>query len=55
MCREDHEKSGVEEDKEGIRIGGMKINNLRYADDTTLAASSEGGLRHLIEIVKGAS
>ena len=33
----------------------MKINNLRYADDTTLAASSEEGLRHLIEIVKAAS
>ena len=47
--------SGVEEAKGGIRIGGLKINNLRYADDTTLAASSEEGLRHLIEIVKGTS
>jgi len=33
-------EAGLEEFEEGIRIGGSIINNLRYADDTTLAAES---------------
>jgi len=35
--------AGMEESEEGVRIGGNLINNLRYADDTTLAAESEDG------------
>ena len=33
--------SGVHEAKTGIKIAGRNINNLRYADDTTLMAESE--------------
>ena len=31
----------------GIKIAGRNINNLRYGDDTTLMAESEGELKHL--------
>ena len=34
--------SGLEEAQAGIKIAGRNINNLRYADDTTLMAESEG-------------
>jgi hypothetical protein len=37
----------AEDTEEGIRIGGRTINNLRYADDTTLASNSETGLQSL--------
>ena len=33
--------SGLEEAQDGIKIAGRNINNLRYADDTTLVAESE--------------
>ena len=33
--------AGLEEAQAGIKIAGRKINNLRYADDTTLMAQSE--------------
>ena len=33
--------AGLEETQAGIKIAGRKINNLRYADDTTLMAESE--------------
>ena len=33
--------TGLEEAQAGIKIAGRKINNLRYADDTTLMAKSE--------------
>ena len=33
--------AGLEETKAGIKIAGRNINNLRYADDTTLMAESE--------------
>ena len=46
---------GLEEADEGIRIGGRKINNLRYADDITLLAGNEEGMKELIERVKIAS
>ena len=36
----------------GIKIAGRKINNLRYADDTTLMAESEGELKSLLMKVK---
>ena len=36
----------------GIKIAGRNINNLRYADDTTLMAESEGELKSLLMKVK---
>ena len=33
--------AGLDEEQAGIKIGGRNINNLRYADDTTLMAESE--------------
>ena len=44
--------AGVEEAQAGIRIAGRNINNLRYADDTTLMAESEEELRSLLMRVK---
>ena len=38
--------------KVGIKIAGRNINNLRYADDTTLMAESEEGLKNLLTKVK---
>ena len=40
--------SGLEEAQAGIRIAGRYINNLRYADDTTLKAGSEEELKSLL-------
>ena len=37
--------AGLEEAQAGIKITGRNINNLRYADDTTLMAEREGELR----------
>ena len=37
--------AGLEEAQAGIKIAGRNINNLRYADDTTLIAESEKELR----------
>ena len=37
--------AGLEEAQAGIRIAGRNINNLRYADDTTLMAESEEELK----------
>ena len=39
--------AGLEEVQAGIKIAGRNINNLRYADDTTLMADSEEELRTL--------
>ena len=36
----------------GIKVGGRNINNLRYADDTTLIAESEQDLKSLLMSVK---
>ena len=44
--------AGLEETQAGIKIGGRNINNLRYADDTTLMAESEEELRSLLRKVK---
>ena len=44
--------SVLEEAKAGIKIAGRNINNLRYADDTTLMAESEEELRSLLMKVK---
>ena len=44
--------TGLEEAQTGIRIAGKNINNLRYADDTTLTAESEEELKSLLMKVK---
>ena len=41
--------AGLEEAQAGIKIAGRNINNLRYADDTTLMAESERGTKKLFE------
>ena len=45
--------AGLEEAQAGIKIAGRNINNLRYADDTTLMAESEEELKSLLMKVKG--
>ena len=40
--------AGLEETQAGIKIAGRNINNLRYADDTTLMAESEEELKSLL-------
>ena len=47
--------AGLEETQAGIKIAGRNINNLRYADDTTLMAESEEELKSLLMEVKGES
>ena len=47
--------TGLEEAQAGIKIAGRDINNVRYADDTTLMAESEEGLKSLLMKVKGES
>ena len=44
--------AGLEEAQSGIKIAGKNINNLRYADDTTLMAESEEELESLLMKVK---
>ena len=43
---------GLDETQAGIKIAGRNINNLRYADDTTLMAESEEELKSLLKKVK---
>ena len=45
-------KTGLEEAEAGIKIAGRNINNLRYADDTTLMAESEEELKSIMMKVK---
>ena len=45
--------AGLEKAQTGIKIAGRNINNLRYADDTTLMAESEEELKSLDESEKG--
>ena len=45
--------AGLEETQAGIKIAGRNINNLRYADDTTLMAESEEELKILLMKVRG--
>ena len=45
-------KCGLNEAQAGIKIAGRNINNLRYADDTTLMAESEEDLKSLLMKVK---
>ena len=44
--------AGLEETQAGIKIAGRNLNNLRYADDTTLMAESEEELKSLLMQVK---
>ena len=45
--------AGLEEAQAGIKIAGRNINNLRYADDTTLMAESEELLKsHLMKVIE---
>ena len=44
--------AGLEEAQAGLKIAGRNINNLRYADDTTLMAESEEELKSLLMKVK---
>ena len=45
--------AGLEEAQAGIEIAGRNINDLRYADDTTLMAESEEEMKSLLTKVKG--
>ena len=47
--------TGLEEAQAEIKIAGRNINNLRYADDTTLMAESEAELKNLLMKVKDES
>ena len=47
--------AGLEETQAGIKIAGRNINNLRYAEDTTLMAESEEELKSLLMKVKEGS
>ena len=42
--------AGLEKTQAGIKIAGRNINNLRYADDTTLMAESEEELKSLLKV-----
>ena len=44
--------TGLEETQAGIKVAGRNINNLRYAEDTTLTAESEEELKTLLMKVK---
>ena len=46
------QNAGLDEAQAGIKIAGRNINNLRYADDTTLMAESEEELKSLLVKVK---
>ena len=45
--------AGLDEAQAGIKTAGRNVNNLRYADDTTLRAESEEALKSLLMKVKG--
>ena len=49
------QKAGLDEAQAGIKISGRNINNLRYADDTTLMAESQEELKNLLVRMKGES
>ena len=46
------QNAGLDEEQAGIRIAGRNINNLRYANDTTLMAENEEELKSLLMKVK---
>ena len=49
------QNAGLDDSQAGIKIAGRNINNLRYADDTTLMAESEQEQKSLLRKVKGES
>ena len=49
------QNAGLDEAQAGIKISGRNINNLRYADDTTLMAESKEKLKSLLMKVKEGS
>ena len=46
------QNAGLDEEQAGIKIAGRNINNLRYADDTTLIAESKEKLKSILIKVK---
>ena len=52
MCRVHHGNAGLEDAQAGIKIARRSMNNLRYADDTTIMAKSEEELKSLFMKVK---
>ena len=52
ICRVHHANAGLDEAQAGIKILGRNINNLRYADDTTLMEENEEELKSLLIKVK---
>ena len=52
MCRVHHAKCWLNEAQTGIKMAGRNINNLRYADDTTLMAEGEEELKSLLMKMK---
>ena len=52
ICRVHHEKCWLDETQAGIKIAGRNINNLRYADDTTLVAESKEEQKSLLMKLK---
>ena len=46
------QNAGLDESQAGIKVAGRNINNLRYADDTTLMVESEEELKNLLMKVK---
>ena len=55
LCRVHHEKCWAGVAQAGIKIAGRNINNLRYAEDTTLMAENEEELKSLLMKVKEGS
>ena len=55
MCRVHHKTAGLDESQARIKISQRNINNIRYADDTTLMAESEEELKSLLMKVKDES
>ena len=52
MCRVHHKKCWVDDAQAGIKTARRNINNLRYADDTTLMVESDEELKNLLMKVK---
>ena len=53
ICRVHYEKPRVDEAQTRTKISGRNINNLRYANETTLMAESKDELKNLLMKVKG--
>ena len=52
LCRVHHAKCQLDESQAGIKIARKNVNNLKYADDTTLLAESKEDLKRLLMKVK---